>query len=200
RLRRPARMSAGCRAIITGAGGFIGAALARRLLGEGVALTLAVRPGGDPWRVEGLREEAEVVALDLRDESAVAALVRDRRPDWVFHLAAHGAYSWQSDARRIAETNLLGTIALADACAAVDVEALVHAGSSSEYGPKDHPPAESEALAPDSAYAVATAAATHYCAHVARSRDLAAVTLRLYSAYGPWEEPRRLVPTLLAHA
>ena len=68
------------------------------------------------------------------------------------------------------------------------------AGSSSEYGLKDHPPREDELPEPNSAYAVAKAAATMY----AQLRG--AVVLRLYSAYGPWEEPDRLVPTLLARA
>jgi dolichol-phosphate mannosyltransferase len=38
-----------------------------------------------------------------------------------------------------------------------------------------------------------------HCAHVARALDVHAVTLRLYSVYGPWEEPNRLVPKLIAN-
>ena len=51
-------------------------------------------------------------------------------------------------------------------------------------------------MEPNSAYAVAKASATMLCRHVAEADGLNVCTLRLYSAYGPWEEPKRLVPAL----
>jgi dolichol-phosphate mannosyltransferase len=96
------------------------------------------------------------------------------------------------------ETNLLGCAALLDACAETGVEAFVQTGSSSEYGYKNRPAVEDEALAPNSHYAITKAAATQYVQFTARQRNLHAVTLRLYSIYGPYEEPTRLIPTLLA--
>jgi nucleoside-diphosphate-sugar epimerase len=80
------------------------------------------------------------------------------------------------------------------------VEALVAAGSSSEYGYKDHAPSEDEVLEPNSDYAAAKAHATHLFRLAAGRDGLPAVVLRLYSVYGPWEEPARFVPTLLEHA
>jgi nucleoside-diphosphate-sugar epimerase len=68
---------------------------------------------------------------------------------------------------------------------------VVVAGSSSEYGLKAHAPAEEEPLQPNSPYAQAKAAATTL------ALEHGAAVLRLYSAYGPWEEPNRLIPTLL---
>jgi dolichol-phosphate mannosyltransferase len=91
----------------------------------------------------------------------------------------------------------MATMGLLDACVAAKVEAFVQAGSSSEYGFKDHPPREDEAVQPNSAYAVTKAAASHYCQYVATREGYRAVTLRLYSVYGPFEEPTRLIPTLI---
>jgi nucleoside-diphosphate-sugar epimerase len=187
------------RVLVTGAGGFVGANLARRLVRHGHDLMLTARPGPLGWRLEGLTADARVVRLDLRDREAVESAIREAQPEWVFHLAAFGAYSWQTDVPRIFETNATGTANVADACAAAEVEALVHAGSSSEYGFKDHAPGEDEPAEPNSAYAVAKLSGTLYCAHVARSTALRTVTLRLYSAYGPFEDPQRLIPTLVAH-
>lgn len=59
---------------------------------------------------------------------------------------------------------------------------------------------EDMALAPNTAYAVAKACQTLYCQHLTRERGLPIVTLRLFSVYGPYEEPTRLVPTLIARA
>jgi dolichol-phosphate mannosyltransferase len=136
----------------------------------------------------------------LSDGPAVAKVVRRVRPAWVFHLATHGAYASQTDVLEIATTNVLGTITLVEACLAAGVEAIVNTGSSSEYGLKDHPPSESEPLEPNSHYAVTKASATLYCRYTARQRGVHLPTLRLYSVYGPYEEPTRLVPTLLRRA
>ena len=186
------------KAVVTGAAGFVGANLVRRLVREGVDVVALHRPGGDAWRLVGL-VDVERVALDVRDAPALRETLVRVRPDWVFHLAAHGAYSWQTDRDAILATNLTGTVAVVDAATEVDAEAVVVAGSSSEYGVRDHAPSEDELPEPNSDYAVAKAAATLYCGYAARERGANAVTLRLYSAYGPWEDPRRLVPTLLAH-
>ena len=156
-----------------------------------------VKPETDSWRLDGL--DVDRVEVDLCDADAAAAALA-AAPDWVFHLAAHGAYSWQTDEPAIVGTTLEATVALVDAATERGVEAFVHAGSSSEYGPKDHAPDEEEPLEPSSAYGAAKAAATLHCRQVARERGAHVVTLRLYSAYGPYEEPRRFVPTLLVHA
>ena len=77
-----------------------------------------------------------------------------------------------------------------------NVEAFVNTGSSSEYGLKEHRANRGRPVEPNSAYAVAKASATMLCRHVAAADGLNVCTLRLYSAYGPWEEPKRLVPAL----
>ena len=82
----------------------------------------------------------------------------------------------------------------------MDVDAFVNAGSSSEYGLKDHPARESELVEPNSTYAVSKVAATLYLQTLAREQERHIVTLRLYSVYGPWEEPNRLMPTLAVRA
>lgn len=186
------------RAFVTGGAGFVGANLVRRILEDGHRVTALVRPGSDLWRLEDVSQDLEIVELDLRDEQAVPALIARLRPEWVFHLAAHGAYSWQRDTHAILTTNLMATVALVEACRAEECEAFVHAGSSSEYGFKDHATTEAEAPEPNSEYAVAKASATSFCRYVARRHDFNAVTLRLYSVYGPYEDPRRLVPTLIS--
>jgi dolichol-phosphate mannosyltransferase len=188
------------RTLVTGAAGFIGAALGRRLLADGHAVTLLTGPGSDLWRLEGLRADAEVVEVDLRDADAVEAVVGRARPELIFHLAAHGAYSWQRSLPRMIETNVAGIAHVVEAAVRAGARAIVNAGSSSEYGLKDHAPPEDELPEPNSAYAVTKAAATLYCGWAAREHGAAITTLRLYSAYGPWEEPRRLVPALVLRA
>lgn len=186
------------RALVTGGTGFVGANLVRRLLEEGHEVRLLVRQGHDAWRLADVSDRIHWIQAGLGDVSGLAALMAEFSPQWVFHLAAHGAYSWQTDTAAIWATNVVGTANLLAACMKVGFEAFVNTGSSSEYGLKDHPPSEDEPVEPNSPYAVAKVAATLYCAHVAQATGAAITTLRLYSVYGPWEEPRRFIPQLVA--
>lgn len=184
--------------LVTGAGGFVGANLAATLAREGHDVVAWVHPGSSNWRLDPLGDPVEVRPVELLDAEAIEAGVRSARPDWIFHLAAHGAYSWQRDAERIMQTNLVSTVRLLSACQRHGFAAFVNAGSSSEYGFQDHAPVEDELPEPNSDYAVMKAAATMHCRFVAERDDVHVVTLRLYSVYGPWEEPGRLMPTLVA--
>jgi dolichol-phosphate mannosyltransferase len=187
------------RCLITGGTGFVGANLARRLLHDGHQVHLLLRPQHAAWRIEEIRSDVRLHLLDLSDVLAISNMIGEIKPEWIFHLAAHGAYSWQSDVARIFETNLMGTIHLVEACLKTGFESFIHTGSSSEYGFKDHAPAETEGLEPNSHYAVAKASATLYCQFTAQAHKANLTTLRLYSAYGPYEEPNRLMPTLIRH-
>jgi nucleoside-diphosphate-sugar epimerase len=161
---------------------------------------LILRPGYAPWRLQDVIKDVRVHQVSLDDADAVRDVVHEARPDWVFHLAAYGAYSNQTDMSQMVATNLLGWVALLDACVEAGVGAVVNAGSSSEYGFKKTPPTEDTLVEPNSHYAVTKAAATHYGQLTARTRNVRVTTLRLYSAYGPFEEPARLIPTLVRHA
>ncbi|HMV49382.1 MAG TPA: NAD-dependent epimerase/dehydratase family protein [Blastocatellia bacterium] len=185
------------RVIVTGATGFVGANLVRRLVRDGHQVHLFVRQGFAPWRIAEIRAEVRLHQVDLCDAEALFSVVRDIRPDWIFHLATHGAYSSQTDLRQIIGTNILGTIHLVEACLKVGFEAFVNTGSSSEYGFKDHAPSERDWLEPNSYYAVGKASATLFCRFTAQSRGVHLPTLRLYSVYGPYEEPTRLMPALI---
>jgi dolichol-phosphate mannosyltransferase len=187
------------RVLLTGGTGFVGANLARRLLGEGAEVHLLVREDHAAWRLHGIASDVRLHQADIRSGDDVGRCVAAVRPEWVFHLAAYGAYSWQGDAQRIVQTDIVGTVNLLEASLRQGVAAFVNAGSSSEYGLKDHAPAEDEWLDPNSLYGVAKASATQYCRYAGVSRQAPVTTLRLYSVYGPWEDPRRLVPALVTH-
>ena len=185
------------RAIVTGASGFVGANLARRLLTDGHEIHLLLRKSAQSWRLQEIAADMRLHEVELQDRDGVRRIVSEIKPDWVFHLAAYGAYPTQTVIDRMAGTNLIGSATLLDVCAETGIDAFVQTGSSSEYGYKDHPAAEHETLEPNSPYAVTKAAATHYCQLIARQRNMHAVTVRLYSIYGPYEEPTRLIPTLI---
>ncbi len=185
------------RVLLTGATGFVGANLARRLLQEGHDVHLLVRPGYAAWRIKEIRPHVRLHSAPLTHPTLIQRSVKKIRPDWIFHLAAYGAYSSQNDAPAMIQTNILGMNTLLEACIHNGFEAFVNTGSSSEYGYQPHAPSEADIPEPNSLYAVTKLSATQLCRYVARKHKLHIPTLRLYSVYGPYEEPTRLIPTLL---
>lgn len=184
------------RILITGATGFIGACLARALTAQGHDVHVTLRSDSSPWRLAGLEGRYTAHLADLRDLAAVRRAVDAARPQVVYHLAAHGTLYRECDRAEIVASNLLGTCNLLEALDGYDDCTLVQAGSSSEYGHKAGAMREDDRLEPRTDYAVSKAAATLAC-QAAAFQGRRATTVRVFSAYGPWEDPSRLVPYVM---
>jgi nucleoside-diphosphate-sugar epimerase len=185
------------RILITGGSGFIGANLTRALLADSHEVYLLLRPGNLRWRLTELEGRFAPLWADLRDGEAVRRQVVRCRPDVIYHLAAHGTKVTDHDRAAVLSTCLTGTANLFDALTGLECRAFVHAGSSSEYGQKDRAMRDDDLLEPRTDYAVGKAAATLLAlAEAKRGRPVSVV--RIFSAYGPWEDPCRIASTVMA--
>ncbi|GAA1610429.1 UDP-glucose 4-epimerase [Nonomuraea maheshkhaliensis] len=168
----------GTRALITGATGFIGSHLVRRLTELGARTHVVSRR---PPEAEGRH------VVDLTDAEAVAELVARVEPEVVFHLA--GEVTGVRDPATVAPTlagNLGATVNLLTALTGTPVRSVVLAGSVEE--PRD-------GQAPGSPYAAAKAAATGYARMYHALWGLPVSVLRVAMVYGPGEPNlARLVP------
>lgn len=184
--------------LITGAAGFIGANLVRQLLkGDSSDIHIIEPIGTDLWRLRDVMDKIMVHSIDLADFERTTGLVKTVKPDIIFHLASFGGMPAQQDRDLIFKINVHGTINLLEACKFVGFECFINTGSSSEYGKKNTPMKETDVLEPISDYAVAKAAATHYCLKEALTHALPIYTIRPFSVYGDYEAPSRLIPTVL---
>jgi polyisoprenyl-phosphate glycosyltransferase len=182
--------------LVLGAGGFVGANLLRMLLRHrddvyGVVRLLPV------WRLEGV-DSQHILEVDLTDLAATRNMIGKLGPATLFDCIAYGAYSFETDYNLIYRTNFTSLVQLVELLAQTSFTALVHAGSSSEYGLKSAGPSEDESLQPNSHYAVSKAAASDYITFAGKVRRLPVANLRLYSVYGPYEDVSRLIPNLVA--
>lgn len=187
------------RILITGVTGFVCACLLHRLMNDGFSnISIIIRKTSNIWRIKDVMDEVKVYYSDLLDLEKLEKVVSQVKPEIIYHLATYGAYpGFQEDIKRIYETNLFGVINLLNASAKVGFECFVNTGSSSEYGEKKEPMAETHLLEPNSDYGVSKASATLYCQNFARQHNLSIVTLRLFSPYGYYEDQNRLIPYVI---
>ena len=143
--------------MITGAEGFLGSHLADFLLEKGFDIYASVY--ADIKNIKHLKNKIAIMECDIRDKDRVDKIVKETKPDYVFHLAAQSLVipSWQ-DPKETFDTDILGTFYLLDAIRRADIDPIVQvAGSSAEYGLNyDHeiPVTETKEFRPSSPYGV----------------------------------------------
>lgn len=183
-------------ALVAGATGFVGSAVARRLLAGGWRVVAPVRRGSDRRRLLGLSglDVTEVEGYTPDELRAAFAVC----PDVVFNLASAGV-AGGLDPDEIVGGNVTLTLNLLRAAGEVGVRRFVHTGSCFEYAavPSGERMTEDSAAVPWSVYGAAKLAAVHLARTVAVSFKVPLVVLRLFGVFGPGEAPRRLVPFLI---
>jgi UDP-glucose 4-epimerase len=208
-----AQTFSGKRVLITGANGFIGSRLATRLARDGAMVHAVVSPesaGRNLMAAQGAGTTRSASAgavtlerVDLRDEQALASLVKRIGPRVVYHLASYGNHPGHYDAAdalcRIAATNLMGMANLLAACRDLDLECLINTGSAfAEYGAGVEPMRETQRLAPSTYYGASKAGATLLAGAFAAATGRRVITLRPLYVYGPGDWPGRFVPRVVA--
>jgi dihydroflavonol-4-reductase len=119
-------------AFVTGASGFVGSAVARRLAGRGCGLRLLVRESSRLDNTQGLG--AELITADMKDGQALSKAMKGAR--WVFHVAADYRL-WARDPNEIVRNNLEGTRAVMQAALSAGVERIVYTSSVATLKPHD---------------------------------------------------------------
>lgn len=202
--------------LVTGAAGFIGAFLCRRLLKATNARVVGLDNVNDYYDV-GIKEERlrilaeaaggeaedadvegfscgrfEFVRGDLADEAAVEALFDCIRPDIVVNLAAQAGVRYSiENPRAYVDSNLVGFFNVLEACRRHPVGHLVYASSSSVYGGNEKVPfsEEDRVDSPVSLYA-ATKKSNELMAHAySKLYSIPATGLRFFTVYGPMGRP-----------
>ena len=186
------------RYLVTGAAGFIGSQLVRALLEEKQEVHVLVRETSDLWRLHDIQESLHIHTSDISDAQAMQDLLTQIQPTHVYHLAHYGGNVNESNPKTIRETVIEGTASLYTACAALqNLQAIIHGGSSSEYGRKSEAMKEDMLAEPNTEYGLAKLWATLYGEHLRRDRGMPITTLRLFSVYGPYEARKRLFPAVI---
>jgi nucleoside-diphosphate-sugar epimerase len=174
------------RAVVTGAAGFIGSRLARRLIAEGVDVV-----GYDDLsegRPENLADAPEVGLVVASINDAERLLEAGRGADVIFHQAGFRSVPRSIEQPQLTtRSNVVGTLNVLTTAKEVGAS-VVAASSSSVYGDQEtFPVTEEVALRPRSPYAASKVALEAYCRAWSPSFGVPTVCLRYFNVYGPFQ-------------
>ncbi|BBH53881.1 NAD-dependent epimerase/dehydratase family protein [Fluviispira sanaruensis] len=185
--------------LILGASGFIGANLFKRLnaLRNDVYGTSSKE---NPWRLSDVQNKENILIFNLRINENLFELFEKTQPQTIFNCIAYGAYHFENNPELIYETNFLITLRILNYLEKNKFSAYIHSGSSSEYGDNSAGPSENDFPLPNSHYAVSKVACSNLILFYGKKKKLPIANLRLYSVYGPLEDPSRLIPNIVHKA
>jgi len=169
--------------LITGAAGFLGSALAQKLIEDGHdVLGLDDLSTG---KEEAIPEQVQFELGDMLDRPKLWTLLQG--VECVYHLAARVAVQESIlYPREYNSTNVGGTVSVMEAMRDVGVKRVVFTSSGAVYGAqKDQPLHEEMVPSPDSPYAVSKLSAEYYVKTIGHLWGIETVTLRIFNAYGP---------------
>jgi GDP-4-dehydro-6-deoxy-D-mannose reductase len=190
------------RVLITGINGFVGGHLAEHLLAETSWQIIGVAREAT-LSLATLREHVQLHAADLLDADAVQRLLRETRPDAIFHLAAqaHAPTSFRDPAGTLT-TNVLMQLNLFEAVRAAQLDpTFLIVCTGEEYGavqPHELPVDEDTPLRPVSPYAVSKVAQDMLAYQYHAAYQLKTIRVRPFNHTGPRQEDR-YAPTAFAH-
>jgi UDP-glucose 4-epimerase len=182
----------GQRVLVTGGGGFVGAATVRALLAEGARVRVldCVQPRG----LDGL--DCEIVLGDITDQDIVRGACEG--VDSVAHLAVLPLNQANADPEFAFETNVRGSFNVFDAAGRVGVRRIVYSSASSAYGPTDaYPIIEDHPLRPNAFYPATKAAGEMLLRGLAGLYGFSFLVLRYMNVYGPGQRAG-VVPAVAA--
>jgi UDP-glucose 4-epimerase len=183
--------------LVTGAAGFLGAALANRLVREGHQVRgLDDLSAGDPSR---LTPEVLFTRGDVGDRPKLWSLLQE--VDCVYHLAARVSVPESVlYPREYNAVNVGGTVSVMEAMRDVGVQRVVFISSGAIYGDQqDQPLSEDTPPDPRSPYAVSKLAAEHYIHTIGALWGIETVSLRVFNAYGPGQQLPAVHPPVIPH-
>ena len=196
----------GKKALVTGAGGFVGSHLVEALLKRGAKVRALVHYNSrNDWGMleevtTGRLDQIEVVAGDLRDADCVREALRDQQV--IFHLGALIGipYSYVNP-RDVVDTNVSGTLNVLAAALDSEVGKVVHTSTSEIYGTAQYVPMdEQHPVNPQSPYAASKSGADHLALSFHRSFDLPVGIIRPFNIYGPRQSARAVIPCIITQA
>ena len=189
------------RILVTGATGFIGSHLTRRLVQLGGKVSIILRKNSDTSKISDILPYIDCHFADLRDFPNVKDVIHAIQPQKVFHLAAFTDVARTfSNIEEIVDTNIKGTANLLCSLEGINYDCFVNTGTCEEYGDNPAPFREDQLPNPVSPYSASKSAATLFCQFFHKIMGSPIATVRPFLSYGPYQDQNRFIPQAIIAA
>jgi nucleoside-diphosphate-sugar epimerase len=186
------------RIFLTGATGFIGSHLLRRLIKENCEVHISVRENSSLERIKDVIDNCTCHILDLTDFNSTKNLIKKLKPEIIFHLAAYGVDYRQQDIYRAINVNINASVNLFESFLENKEFRFVHTGTSLEYGRRNKPISENEIPQPESIYGITKFTSIQLLSFIAKQAkrgDL--IILRPFGVFGEFEGNYKFFPQII---
>ncbi len=185
------------RCLVTGASGHLGSFLTTRLLSEGHEVIALVRPESDLWRLAEVIERVKLISADLANIASAAPAIERAKPEAIFHLAWQGVTSNFRNSTEQITSNVKGSLELFEMARTAGGKLWLGVGSQAEYGPHETVLTEETPVHPVTAYGVGKLGVGLLTKKLCELTGMRYVWLRLLATYGPKDDERHLIPSVI---
>ncbi len=188
--------------LVTGAAGFIGSFLIKRLVEEHAEVHALIQEAENLFRIRDTTEKISIHQGDIADFYSVRHCIEKVKPEVVFHLAA--VRNVQRDLTlldKVIDINLKGTANLIKVLGEnkQQLQRFISTGTCEEYGDGQVPFKEEQREIPVSPYSFSKVAATYLCQMVHITTGMPIVVVRPFLTYGPYQSIDMFVPSVIYH-
>lgn len=188
----------GKKIFLTGATGFIGSHLLRRLIKENCEVHISVRENSPLRRIKDIIDNCACHILDLTDFNSIKNLIKKLKPEIIFHLAAYGVDYRQQDIYQAVNVNINASVNLFESFLENKEFRFVHTGTSLEYGHRNKPISENEIPQPENIYGITKFTSVQLLSFMAKqAKQGNLIILRPFGVFGEFEGSHKFFPQII---
>jgi len=184
--------------LVTGATGFIGSNLVKRVLGDGFDVLIVKRINSSLEKIEDILDHERLKIYDISSTN-LEYIFQKEKIDAIFHLATFYQKKEKSlDIQKMIRSNIEWPTLILQKAVESGVKYFINTGTFFEYRlNREVPISEESELAPYNLYASTKIAFENILRYYVNLNKMKAITLKLFAPYGPYDNPNKIIPFLI---
>ena len=182
--------------LVIGGTGFIGINLSNALLDHGYEVH-SISRGDENWKVSKISDSLKIHRSNILDVKDLTSKIEEIKPDGIINASRFGGYGPNEDATDTYLGNIGGILNIFKAAAKMSPW-FIQISSSFEYGEKGGMVSENSAAEPISDYGLSKLYSTNIFLKLCKHYGIHGIALRIFQAFGPYEDEGRLLPYILS--